>query len=193
MIVAIHGLGDDPENFSHLFDAFPGHARLIALQAPLPSEGGGWSWFPLRARDPDVDALSQGIHDAAASIATSIAILTESRPTAGKPIVTGFSQGGMLSMTLAVEHPELFGRVVAVGGWLPPPLWPTAPRPDAPPILALHGTADTAVRFEPTQASLEHLKRQGWNVRLQAYEGVPHVITPEIHYDWLNALGDEAD
>src|SRR5690606_5562323 len=65
MIVAIHGLGDDPENFSHLFDTFPEPARLIAPRAPLPAEEGGWSWFPLRARDPDVEGLSRGIQQSA--------------------------------------------------------------------------------------------------------------------------------
>lgn len=192
MIVAIHGLGDDPENFSHLFDTFPEPARLIAPRAPLPAEEGGWSWFPLRARDPDVEGLSRGIQQSADLLAESVAVLTRERPTIGRPIVTGFSQGGMLTLTLAVHHPERFSTAVAVGGWLPPPLWPNAP--DAaqagPHIAALHGTADAAVRFEPTQRSVQHLQSLGYAIDFAVYEGVPHVITPEMHRDLFAALID---
>lgn len=195
MIVAIHGLGDDPVNFSHLFDLFPAPVRLIAPQAPSPTEGGGWSWFPLRARDPDVQRLSEGMHQASELLSDALEVLVRERPTLGRPVVTGFSQGGMLTLTLAIEHPEQVAAAVAVGGWLPPPLWPASP-PDAaiaPPIVALHGTADTAVRFEPTQQSLQHLQAQGFDVKLVAYEGVPHVISPEIHRDMSDALIDAVD
>src|SRR5688500_3699390 len=61
MIVAIHGLGDDPRNFAHLFDTFTDRARLILPRGIEAREGGGWSWFPFRARDPDVDGLAKGI------------------------------------------------------------------------------------------------------------------------------------
>lgn len=192
MIVAIHGLGDDPENFSHLFDTFPEPARLIAPRAPLAAEEGGWSWFSFRARDPDVEGLSRGITQSADLLAESIAVVMRERPTIGRPIVTGFSQGGMLTMTLAVHHPERISTAVAVGGWLPPPLWPKTPElaTARPRIAALHGTADNAVRFEPTQQSVQHLQSLGYAIDFEVYEGVPHVITPEMHRDLFDALVD---
>jgi len=190
MIVAIHGLGDDPENFAHLFDAFTEPVRLIAPQGISPTEAGGWSWFPLRARDPDVDALSEGISSAAQALAESIEILTKARPTRGKPIVTGFSQGGMLTMTLAIHHPQVVGSAVAIGGWLPPPLWPGADRSPAggPRLLALHGTSDNAVAYLPTQQAIAKLKAFGYDAELRSYEGVRHVISPEIQRDLVDAL-----
>lgn len=192
MIVAIHGLGDEPHNFSKLFETFPEPARLILPRALDPYDSGGWSWFPIRARDPDVASLSAGIRKAAKAIAPAIAALQKSKPTRGKPIVTGFSQGGMLTFTLAVHHPEVVGEAVAIGGWLPPPLWPEK-KPDGvelPAIHAIHGTADNAVRFEPTQQAVDHLKKLGYAVRLRSYEGVQHVITPEIRRDLFDDLVD---
>jgi phospholipase/carboxylesterase len=191
MVVAIHGLGDDPRNFALLFEAFPEKARLILPQGVDTTEGGGWSWFPTRARDPDVEGLCAGITASADKVAAAIAVLLEKRPTTGEPIVTGFSQGGMLTLALAVGHPEAVGVAVVVGGWLPPPLWPESLVGDRyPETLALHGTADTAVQFEPTKASIDHLTRLGFPIELRAYEGVQHVITPEIRRDLHDRVVD---
>lgn len=191
MIVAIHGLGDDPRNFAALFETFPEPARLILPRGVDPTEGGGWSWFPIRARSADVEALAAGIGASADKIAKAIEVLAEEKPTRGRPIVTGFSQGGMLSFAVAVQHPEVAEVVVPVGGWLPPPMWPEKLTGDRyPQTLALHGTADNAVRYEPTKESVEHLQKLGFPIELRSYEGVQHVITPEIRRDLFDRLVD---
>ena len=188
LIVAIHGLGDDPAHFSDLLRDFPRPARVILPRAIDPYEGGGWSWFPLRARDEDVEGLARGITHAAQRIAMAIDELQTARPTVGRPVVTGFSQGGMLAFALAASHPELVSAAVPVGGWLPPPLWPERSTQESPIIVALHGRADPAVRFQPTEAAIEHLRTLGFDVRLRAYEGVEHVITPDMRRDLFAEL-----
>jgi phospholipase/carboxylesterase len=199
MIVAIHGLGDHPDNFRHLLDEFHEPVRLILPRGLDAVPEGGFSWFPLRARDPDVEALSLGIRQAADRIAEGIRALSSSRPTLGKSIVTGFSQGGMLTFTLAVHHPDVVGHAVVVGGWLPPPLLPAVPprkasgaegEPSRPPIVALHGTADAAVPFPPTQQAIEALVERGIAVELLPYEGAGHMISELMLRDLLDRLGD---
>jgi phospholipase/carboxylesterase len=191
MIIAIHGLGDTPEGFAGLLSGFDRPARVILPRALDPYEP-GWSWFPIRARDADVEGLAAGIARAATILAPAIAELSEQRPTRGKPIVTGFSQGGMLAFTLAVHHGELFAAAFPVGGWLPPPLWPAAkPGTDpklAPPILALHGEADSAVKHGPTAEAVEQLRRTGYAVELRSYAKVGHTIPEAMHADLLAGL-----
>lgn len=187
MIVAIHGLGDTPEGFANLLNGFDVPARVILPRALDPYQP-GWSWFPIRARDPDVDALAAGIERAANALAPAIAALTEQRPTKGKPIVTGFSQGGMLSFCLAVHHGELFSAALPIGGWLPPPLWPDADGKSAPPIVAFHGDPDAAVKLEPTQLAVGHLQKAGYRVELATYPGVGHAIPANMHADLLADL-----
>jgi phospholipase/carboxylesterase len=189
MIIAIHGLGDSPEGFSGLLASFDQPARVILPRALAPYES-GWSWFPIRARDNDVEGLSAGIERAASVLAKAIPELVEQRPTKGKPIVTGFSQGGMLSFCLAVHHGELFSAAFPVGGWLPPPLWPK-PGADvslAPPIVAFHGDEDVAVKLEPTQQAVVNLQRAGYRVELNTYTGVGHAITEDMHGDLFDGL-----
>ncbi len=191
MIVAIHGLGDGPDNFRHLLDGFTEPARLILPRAPDPVPAGGWSWFPIRARDPDVATLSAEVASAAERVAAGIHALEQSRPTVGKPIVTGFSQGGMLTFVLAVQHPDVVGYAIAVGGWLPPPLVPTpAKGTKYPPLLALHGTADAAVPFLPTQQSVKTLVERGLEAELIEYDGVGHMIPELMRRDLYDRLTD---
>ncbi len=194
MIIAIHGLGDSPEGFQSLLADFDRPARVILPRALDPHEP-GWSWFPIRARDADVEGLAAGIDHAADTLAPAIAELSKQRPTRGKPILTGFSQGGMLSFALAVEHGELFSVALPVGGWLPPPLWP---KPDAdpklaPPIIAFHGDADRAVKLEPTEDAVKHLQSAGYAVQLEVYAGVGHAIPPDIRADLFDAIRSALD
>ncbi|MFV8753269.1 alpha/beta hydrolase [Nannocystaceae bacterium ST9] len=193
MIVAIHGLGDTPENFAELFVGFDRPARVILPRGLDPQEG-GWSWFPFRAASPDVDALAQSIAGAADRLAPAIAELHQRRPSKGKPIVTGFSQGGMLTLMLAVEHSEQVGHAIAIGGWLPPPRWPqTKPPADAPTIVALHGDIDKAVAFAPTKQAVEHLAALGWPAELHGYPNVGHAIPPAMRGEFFALLRSYID
>lgn len=189
MIVAIHGLGDRPDNFAALVADLPFAARVILPRGLDPVEDGGYSWFPIRARSNDVAGLSRGIATAGDALAAMLRELVVARPTVGKPVVTGFSQGGMLSFYLAVYAPDVVGVAVPVGGWLPPPLWP-ATRPErAPKIVALHGEADAAVRFEPTRDAVEHLQQLGWPADLKGWPEVGHAIPPPIRRELYHQLG----
>lgn len=190
MLVAIHGLGDRPENFKQVVADLPVVARVIVPRGLTPVDD-GFSWFPIRARSPDVAGLSAGISKAADRLAVLIAELQRTRPTVGLPVITGFSQGGMLSFTLAVYHPELCAAAIPVGGWLPPPLWPSAlpERRPLPKIVALHGEADPAVKYAPTREAVEHLEKLGWPASLKSYPDVGHAIPPVVRRELYLQLG----
>ena len=54
----------------------------------------------------------------AEEIARLTAQVQKGHPTRGKPILTGFSQGGILSYAMAVLHPEIYaliGRIAENG------------------------------------------------------------------------------
>ncbi len=191
MIVAIHGLGDDPVHFAEIMAQLDVPARVL-LPRGLDAHNEGWSWFPIRARDNDVEGLAAGIAHAAEVIWAGIRELQTLRPTKGRPIVTGFSQGGMLSTAIAVRHGDGIAAAYPVGGWLPPPLWPAsqdgAPKPAGPPIVEFHGDADKAVIYGPTKEAIEHLQAVGLDATLLTYPGVGHQITPEIHAELMQRI-----
>lgn len=174
LIVAIHGYGDRPENFKSIVRKLPSQARVV-IPYGLTPYGRGYSWFDLRPRDQ----MHVGIDAAAKRLAVMLVELAARYPTRGKPVVTGFSQGGMLSFALATQHPTAISAAFPLSGYIPPELI-TDPPSGAPPIVALHGEADTRLRLEPTRAGVDELKKLGWDVTLHTYPDVPHSLSPAM-------------
>jgi phospholipase/carboxylesterase len=190
LVVAVHGFGDRPEAFVDLFADLGAKARLI-VPFGLEPYGEGFSWFPIGALD-DPPRLAEGTGRAADRLAAMIEAVVKARPTAGKPIVTGFSQGGMLSYTLAVRHPEVVGAAFPVGGLIALPLvpasWPTVA--ERPSILAFHGDADRRVPVARDRETVARLAAIGFDAKLREHPGVGHAIPPPMRAELLAALAD---
>lgn len=189
MVVFIHGLGGRAHHgWLRAQSDIP--LRLIMPQAPMPRND-GFGWFPYRARDNDQAALADGIERAAAQLARALQQLTTHRPTVGKPVISGFSQGGMLTYALYTTIPDRIAGALPMSGMLPPALWPTAGPPDAgvsyPPLHAFHGTADPLVPYPPTRDLVAKLVTLGYPASLTSIERLDHSTGP-----MLGPIGAEA-
>jgi phospholipase/carboxylesterase len=175
MVVAMHGLGDRPESFGELYSGFEAKARFVLLRAPDPW-GDGFSWFPFRASDDDA-LRAPGIAAATGRVVTTLTALEKRYATLGKPVVTGFSQGGMLSFAVAARYPERIRAAIPIGGALPQPLWPSLDAgSNGVRIVALHGESDALVPVGPTRMSVDALATRGFDARLETFPGVGHGI-----------------
>jgi len=192
MLVAIHGLGSHPRHFLRAFQGLREPVRLILPQGPTPHRN-GFSWFPLARADAgaDLGPMEAGIRASAARIARLLATLVPARPTVGKPIVTGFSQGGMLSFALALHHPEVVGLAIPVAGFLPPGLLPGTRPAGAriPPIVALHGQADRRIKIDWVRAGVADLARAGIPVTLYEYPRVGHQLHGQMVQELFARIG----
>ncbi len=190
LVIALHGLGGRPENFLTLFEEFPTRARIVAPHSKT-KYGDGFEWFAPYGAISDESAPALG------KAADEVAVFAEQAaarfPTLGKPIVTGFSQGGALSFAVAVRHPASIGASLPISGWLPPPLWPSDLPKDAPPIIAFHGTADQRVPLERDQSAVTALAKLGFHAELQVNEGVEHAIPPQVRDQVYAALTTACD
>ena len=194
LLLVIHGLGDKPHHgWLEAIDVDSKiRARMILPQAPTP-HGSGFSWFPYRAGTLDQAELARGISAAAERLARMLEVLQTQRPTRGKAVVSGFSQGGMLSYALAFSHPELVAYALPISGMLPGQLWPVAAAPAGvvyPPLRALHGTADTVVRFAVDDELVKRLRELGYTAELVPFAAVPHAITKEMSAVARSALSE---
>lgn len=190
LVIAIHGLGDTPENFIDLYAELSAPARVVAPRAPEPY-GPGFSWFPIEIPYRDSAALGAGIGEAADRVAQLIEHLKPRFPTRGKPMITGFSQGGMVSFAVAVRHPEAVGFALPVSGALPASLLPTQPASTRryPRIRALHGTTDDMVPITPAREAVSRLEQLGVDVQLREFEGVGHRITAAMSGELNRMIG----
>ena len=183
LLIVIHGLGDRPHRgWLYAIDVDPPlKVRMILPQAPA-SYGQGFAWFPYRFQDRNEEALAGGISEATAQLTQMIEVLRAQRPTKGRAVVTGFSQGGMLSFALALSEPQRVQFALPISGELPTPLWPIArpKRGEVPRVIALHGGSDTVVSFAADEKLAQHLRGLGYPMELVRYEGVGHRISEEM-------------
>jgi phospholipase/carboxylesterase len=193
MIVALHPMDGDPADLLPLLRSYRRRARLI-LPYGHPS-GGMYFWYDI-GRD---DVAGTLVTQEADRIASALAALVAARPTVGKPLVTGYSQGGIMTFALAVTHPEALAAAFPLSGLLPPSLYPSAalssqPRPATlPPVAAFHGASDLAVPTQGARDSIAELQRAGYTAELHEYAGVEHQPSNEQMVDLLEQIGRAAD
>ena len=186
-MIALHGLGDTPEKFLTLFKSPPLNARVIALEGWRPYHS-GYTWFPFPAYGTDRERqLHLSVQESAERVRGTIAELTRRFPTRGLPIVTGFSQGGMLSFYLALQHPEILSAALPIAGSFSI-LAVTDTSTQSVPIIAFHGKSDTRVPYETTHTNIERLKEQGAPIKLYSYPSLGHQLNEDEFGDWRREL-----
>lgn len=181
-VVAFHGLGDTPENFARLFEDLPLRVHVYFPQAPLP-RGSGYDWFGARVNDQD--GLTLGVRTALPLASELLELLAEQPYNLGDAVVTGFSQGGIMSFALAAQAPAHVKIVLPIAGYLPPALV-VAPKV---PVVAFHGEADLIVPFAQTFALIEDWRASSPDlVQLHSYPGIQHNVGGALYEGWARVL-----
>ncbi|MCB9592344.1 MAG: hypothetical protein H6719_06400 [Sandaracinaceae bacterium] len=181
LIVVLHGRGSQPEPPVGPYLDLDVPVRVILPRGPLRS-GDAYSWMPVSAHGGESRALNDALRDRMTELNEAIGIWRDRHPTRGLPILTGFSQGGILTATFALTHPESVYRAFPISGWVPTSL---APRTfDAferhVPIHELHGADDAVIGAGRTRDQAAALRELGYPIVYEAIEGAGHEMHPEM-------------
>ncbi len=177
MVVAIHGLGDTPEHLGDALVSELGRPVRVILPRGPKAYGRGFAWFELGSNE----AMLAGIERATEFVAAGLGEIARKRPTRGKPIVLGFSQGGMITFALAARHPGLASAAFPVAGFLPSQLTPPpGVAPTLPRLVAFHGADDPIVQAAWARDSIARLRAAGAKAELHVYDGLGHSISPAL-------------
>lgn len=184
LVVQFHGRADKP------WIPQGDHANTEPTRMMLPwapeKLGEGFTWFPLSIteRDKDPKVLGHYIRERADEFAKVLEVFQTRRPTEGRALVSGFSQGGMMSFALALRHPDRIDGAFPCAGWLPDHLVTESVDPKRasyPPIRALHGRGDPIVPVEPTITLVDGLRERGLDITLEVFEWDEHSMNEEMH------------
>jgi len=189
MAVLIHGRGDRARIPGGPFWGLGGPVRVIVPQAPDPL-GDGFEWLPVRVGENLVDRLTTSLLQRAGQVAAMLRELMDTLPTVGKPMVVGFSQGGLLTFALATHHSDVVQAAFPLAAWLPPAMVPPYRREDLryPRIRGMHGAVDTIIEPSPTEELYEMLEARGFEVELELFDDVAHEMTDAMNerlHAWL--------
>lgn len=185
LVVVLHGRGGKPTIPAQSFrDQLP--LRFFIPQAP-DKMGSGYTWLATYTQSGQIQLLTRSLSARVDQLAPAIFAFQKLRPTLGKPIVTGFSQGGILSYALATRYPNRFAAAFPLAAWLPPALYPAEyPKQKYPYIYAQHPRDDKIIPVEKARATVKNLRARGLRVDYRESPG-GHVVTPEMDEEVLRA------
>lgn len=182
-ILTLHGRGANAMDLLGLAPLLCGGKFLmICPQGPLETPIGpgmtGYAWYPMSmGGPPDVDAILSSRRELEAFIERCLASYPIDRK---KLALLGFSQGGVMSYSLALTHPERFAALAVLSSWLPKELEARLNVSDAVqalPTLIQHGTQDPMIEFDRARDSVERLRQLKLPLTFREYD-MGHEITP---------------
>ncbi|MEC4677162.1 MAG: hypothetical protein VST69_00210, partial [Nitrospirota bacterium] len=161
LLVALHGNGDTADNFyDTALDQFNIPARIILIQGPIPyGRGNAWPWSP--------DDFKQY----GTAVTEAVDALSLKYPTLGKPILFGFSGGGMMAYYQAVKHGNRYSYIFPVSGQLSKDLLGDEVFNVGAQVIAFHGLNDSIVSISGGRSAVNLLRENGADVSISEFKG----------------------
>jgi phospholipase/carboxylesterase len=164
-LLTLHGRGADAFDLLGLAPHLcGGRFMMICPQAPLEIPLGpaavGYAWYPMSSGGvPDVEAILTSQK----KLRTFLDQCSSKYPVDPKKLaVLGFSQGGVMSYSLALPNPQRFAALAVLSSWLPKELLARLTVADAAPSLPTvvqHGTNDPMIQVDRARSSVEMLRQ----------------------------------
>jgi phospholipase/carboxylesterase len=180
LVILLHGLGSDGDDLIALAPywsrSLP-HTAFVSPHAPFPCDMApmGYQWFSFQDRDPAL--ILAGVRAAAPLLDAFIdAEMKRHGLAADRVALVGFSQGTMMSLYVAPRRVERVACVVGYSGRLIDAGGLAQEMKSKPPVLLVHGDADTMVLFEAMEEAATGLRAAGIAVETERRRGLPHSI-----------------
>lgn len=197
LLVLLHGLGSNEHDLFSFAPYLDKSLFVVSARAPLALFPGGYAWFQI---DFTPQGLRMHIDQAERSRLILLAFLDELleryEVDAKRVYLAGFSQGAMMSMNVALTHPEKVAGVLAMSGRVLPDILPHIAAPEqlqGLPFFVSHGIYDEVLPIENGRATQEILSQLPVALTYKEYP-MAHEISPQSFADvtaWLQARLDE--
>jgi phospholipase/carboxylesterase len=180
LVVLCHGYGADGNDLiglAPLWQRLMPTVAFAAPNAPEPCAGAptGYQWFPISRLDPQ--AMRSGVDSAAGVLDAFIdAELKRFDLPPERLALVGFSQGTMMALHVGLRRSVKPAAIVGYSGMLTDTEQLAKLAHEAPPILLIHGDADTMIPAEFLFVSAGALGAAGAAVQWHLSRGVGHSI-----------------
>lgn len=186
VLVLLHGLGSNEQDLLSLAPMLGPELNVVAYRAPL-AYGPGYSWFPIEF---DEDGMRLDSDAALTSLDQLINELRSLRPQTTRLLLSGFSQGAIMTSGVLTQAPELLDGALLMSGRLFPPFFADAkpaPNPGLP-ILAQHGLYDDVLPIQGGRDLASAIAELGYKPTWREYP-MAHQVSDESLRDIIDWLG----
>lgn len=196
LLVLMHGVGSNAQDLFSLADYVPTHYHVISLEAPFAMGQEAYAWFMFSVQ-PDGTRLIDEAQEqrSRALVAQAVeAASTQLGIPASRVVVGGFSQGGIMGLSLLLTQPELLSGVCIWHSRLLPQA--LAEQVDSERLVGhsawvSHGTQDNVIALSSAHAIRDHLAVLPVALRYAEYP-CTHTIHPQELQDSMQWLDDLA-
>jgi phospholipase/carboxylesterase len=157
LLILLHGYGSNEHDLFGLAPYLDARFQIVSARAPHMLMPGGYAWFELGWTATDITINAQ---QAEQSRALLIGFVAEALAAYGgdpaRVYLLGFSQGAIMSASVALTEPELVAGAVLMSGRVPDeirPLIAPAERLANKPFLVVHGVYDEVLPIRNGWAS----------------------------------------
>jgi len=193
LLLLLHGVGSHEEDLLGLAPYLDPRFLIVSARGPITIAPGMYAWFQV-VLDPMHPVINP--EQAESSRRAIIRFLGEAVEAygadRGRVFLMGFSQGAIMSLSVALTEPAAVAGVVAMSGRLLPEVLPLLPPPDALRGLAIllqHGTADQVLPIHHGRSARDRLAALPLDLTYREY-AMGHQVSEESLADaaaWLRA------
>ncbi len=161
LLLLLHSLGSNETQLMSLATQFDKRFFVIGARAPIPIRSHSYAWFHVNFTPTGLVINTQEAEDSRQVLLKFIDEIIEAYGVDSKLIyLIGFSQGAIMSLSLALTQPERIAGVVAMSGLILPQVQPSSNLQALAelPIFMAHGMTDPVLSISYGQASRDRLQ-----------------------------------
>lgn len=165
LLILLHGVGSNEQNMFALSNALPADFLIVSARGPLTLGPASYAWFQVQftANGPVIN--ERQAENARKEIIRFIDELkTVEDFDENNVYLLGFSQGGIMSYSVALTTPEKIRGVIVMSGRLlaeVKPLVVPVERLKKLNIFVSHGTQDQVLKFQYAEDAVGYLRSKG--------------------------------
>ena len=195
LLVLMHGVGSNEQDLFGLAPQVPERFHVLSLRAPFRMGPGSHAWFDFSI-EPNGERTINEVQEAQSRALVARTVESAAEQLGIPPervVVGGFSQGGIMALSLLLTQPALLQAAMVWHSRLLPQVVPLAAPADAlrgKQMWLSHGTHDNVIPLAHAQAIAQHMGPLPVAVTYREFPGAHEIRPAELSatVSWLESL-----
>lgn len=195
-IILLHGFGSDENDLFSFASELPENYHIISLKAPIPMQPYGNAWYNIYfdSNDGKFSDNEQAIASRELVIKCIDEIVEKYQVNAEAITLLGFSQGTILSFSIALSYPEKVKNIIGLSGYINEEILKEGYEKNDFShlnIYSSHGSVDQVIPVDWARKTEPFLKNLNIDCTYSEFP-VGHGVAPQNFYElkeWLMANG----
>ncbi len=199
LLVLMHGVGSNEEDLFGLAPYVPPQFHVISLRAPYVMGPGAFGWFEF-----SINRLGDRIINEAQEVASRAVVAKTVASAAqqlgippGRVVVGGFSQGGIMALSLLLTQPALLQAAMVMHSRVLTQVVPLVAGPEAlqgKKLWLSHGTQDQVIPLASAHAIRDLVTTLSIELAYSEYPSQHEIIERELGdaMGWLERLAERS-